>query len=51
MLEIESLGPLVRLAPGQKAEMTERWELVGGVPNVTTEAQIEEVILPRVRGR
>jgi hypothetical protein len=51
MLEIESLGPLVRLAPGQKAEMTERWELVGGLPSVSTEGQIDEVILPRVRDR
>ena len=27
MLEVESLGPIVRLAPGQAVEHVERWEL------------------------
>ena len=31
MLEIESLGRLQRLEPGQSVEHTERWYLVGGV--------------------
>jgi hypothetical protein len=48
MLEVESLGPLVRLAPGQTAEHTERWELVGGVGAVTDEASIDREVRSRV---
>src|SRR5262249_32023230 len=35
MLEMETLGPLTRLASGEKAELTERWELFagGGLPD------------------
>lgn len=31
MLEVESLGPLQRLAPGEAAEHTERWQLFTGL--------------------
>ncbi len=31
MLEVEALGPLVTLAPGEFTEHTERWELFSGV--------------------
>ena len=32
MLEIETLGPLRKLAPGQSTEHTEKWRLLGDVP-------------------
>ena len=31
MLEVEALGPLVRLAPGESTEHSERWQLFNGV--------------------
>lgn len=48
MLEVESLGPLVRLRPGETAEHTEVWELVGGVREVASELDIDREVLPRV---
>ncbi len=41
MLEVESLGPLVKLAPGHSVEHTEEWELFGGLSPVASEAEIE----------
>jgi hypothetical protein len=49
MLEIESLGPLTQLAPGEEVEHVETWELFGGVPAATTEAEIEEQVAPRLK--
>jgi hypothetical protein len=49
MLEIESLGPLIQLAPGKAVEMTENWELAGGVDEVKDEADIDRHVLPKVR--
>jgi hypothetical protein len=46
MLEMETVGELVTLQPGQSAELVESWELHGGVPSVATEADVERVILP-----
>jgi hypothetical protein len=48
MLEVESLGPLVRLGPDKTVELKEEWELVGGVPAVKDEASIEAHVLSRV---
>jgi len=48
MLEMESLGPLVRLAPGAKVEMIEEWELFKEVPAFTDEAGIEKNVRPRI---
>jgi hypothetical protein len=48
MLEMETLGPLVRLEPGQDAELTETWELFANVPAVSGEADIDRHVLPRV---
>ena len=50
MLEIEALGPLVTLQPGQKAELAETWELHGGVEDFTDEEGILRNVLPRVEG-
>jgi hypothetical protein len=51
MLEIESLGPLVRLASGAKVEHTEHWELFKDMEAITTEASIDKQVLPRVTGK
>ncbi len=44
MLEVESLGPLTRLAPGAKVELREEWELFPGVPAVHGEADIDRAV-------
>jgi hypothetical protein len=49
MLEMESLGPMTRLAPGKTAEQVEKWELFGGLGKVTTEAEIAETIAPKLK--
>jgi hypothetical protein len=48
MLEIESLGPLARIAPGRSVEHVEHWWLIKGLPNETTDAAIDANIRPRV---
>ena len=47
-LEVESLGPLQRIAPGKAIEHVERWGLLKGVPNGTSDAAIDANIRPRV---
>jgi hypothetical protein len=47
MLEMESLGPLVRLEAGQDTELVETWELFAGVPAVQSEADIDRHVLPK----
>ena len=34
MLEIETLGPLTKLAPGKQLEVVEEWELFTGIPAI-----------------
>ena len=51
MLEMETVGELVTLQPGQAAELVESWELFANVPPVRTEADVERIILPLVTGR
>ena len=48
MLEIESLGPLRRIAPGATIEHTERWWLIDGVVSETSDAAIDQNIRPKV---
>ena len=43
MLELETLGPLARLAPGAIVEHTERW-LLGEGPGVADEAALEQAV-------
>jgi hypothetical protein len=50
MLEAETLGPLVRLVPGQATELTEVWELYGDVGDAGSEDVIDKNVLPRVFG-
>jgi hypothetical protein len=48
MLEMETCGELVTLAPGRSAEVSESWELHTGVPDVRTEDDVDRVIRPLV---
>jgi hypothetical protein len=48
MLEMETCGELVNLAPGRSAELTETWELYSNVPNVSNEAEADRILLPLV---
>jgi hypothetical protein len=50
MLEVESLGPLVSLAPGAATEHTEEWQLVqGATPPPEADAEISSWIAPLLR--
>ncbi len=49
MLEVESLGPLVRLAPGADVTHIETWALLRDVPDLTSETDIEQHLLPRLQ--
>jgi hypothetical protein len=49
MLEVETLGPLVMLGPGQTAELLEHWSLFKNVPDCKDEKDIGRRILPLVR--
>jgi len=50
-LEMESLGPVVTLKPGQTTELIENWNLVKDVEDFTDEAGIDKNILPLVGGK
>jgi hypothetical protein len=49
MLEMETVGELVTLQPGQSAELVESWELYGNVPPVATEADVDRIIVPLIQ--
>jgi len=51
MLEMESLGPLTRLAPGQSVEHLETWELFGGVGEAKGEDEIGAKVGPKLSDR
>jgi hypothetical protein len=48
MLEIETLGPLARIAPGEAVEHLETWQLFKDVPADLSEAAIEANIKPLI---
>jgi hypothetical protein len=48
MLEVESLGPLQKVAPGKAVEHVERWRLLKDLPNETSDTAIDANIRPRV---
>jgi hypothetical protein len=50
MLEMETVGELVSLRPGQSASLVESWELFGNVPPVQNEADVDKFILPLLGG-
>lgn len=49
MLEVETLGPLVRLKPGESVEHVETWHLFRGVPLPNNDVDVERDVLPHVR--
>jgi hypothetical protein len=48
-LELETLGPLVVLQPGEKVEHIERWWLFAGGPGGKDDSWIESTIVPLVQ--
>lgn len=48
-LELESLAPLVSLAPGDFAEHTETWEMFQDVPECRNDNDVERHVLPLIR--
>jgi hypothetical protein len=48
MLELETLGPLTRLAAGTDVEHLESWHLFRDVPAPRNEAEVDAHILPKV---
>ncbi len=47
-LEVETLGPVARIAPGGSIEHVERWRLLKGVPGETSDAAIDANIKLKV---
>ncbi len=48
MLELETLGPLAKIEPGESAAYVEEWHLIGGVLPPQSEADVVREILPVV---
>lgn len=51
LLELETLGPLLALAPGASVEHVETWHLWRGVPTPADDADVAAHILPRLADR
>lgn len=49
MLEVETLGPLVRLEPGASVEHVEDWFLFQDVPEPRNDSEVEAQVLPRLQ--
>ncbi|MFP4324227.1 MAG: hypothetical protein ACLFTK_17360, partial [Anaerolineales bacterium] len=49
MLEVESLGPLVTLAPGAAVEHVETWHIFAPVPLPQHDDDVTQHIMPAVR--
>ncbi len=49
ILELETLGPLVELAPGQEVRHEERWTLFRGVPECRSEKDVQAHCAPLAR--
>lgn len=49
MLEMETVGVLTRLNPGESAELNETWELFGKVSEVRAEEDVDRHILPLLK--
>ena len=48
-LELETLGPVVTLQPGEATHHTEHWWLFDNVPDIDSEPSIRTAILPLVQ--
>ncbi len=49
MLELETLGPITKLAPGQAVEHIEYWYLFDNVEMPETDDDIDKYILPKIK--
>ena len=49
MLEVETLGPFTKIAPGQTVEHTETWSLFDNVPAPECDRDVTQHVLPNVR--
>jgi hypothetical protein len=49
MLELETLGPTVKLNPGQSVEHAENWYLFRDVQEPESDADVDQYVLPKVR--
>lgn len=49
MLEVESMGAVVKIEPGGFAEHVEEWYLFDGVPTPQNDADVEKYVLPKVK--
>jgi hypothetical protein len=48
-IELETLGPLIELLPGEMVEHVERWWLFAGVPGGENDAWIDSAVVPLVQ--
>lgn len=48
MLEMESLGPMIKLAPGKSVEHPEQWDLIGNVQKFENEDEIDSHIRDKI---
>lgn len=48
MAEVETLGPLTRLEPGETVEHVETWHLLRGIPQPSSEREVLEQVLPAI---
>ncbi|CAN5899578.1 hypothetical protein BH23PLA1_BH23PLA1_11520 [soil metagenome] len=46
MLELETLGPLVKLAPGEMTEHLERWNLIADLKAPEDDSELLDLVLP-----
>jgi hypothetical protein len=51
ILEIETLGPLVTLPSGHATEHTEHWSLASVSGEVTTEKDVDSLIVPKIHAK
>ncbi len=50
MLELETLSPIISLAPAASAEHVERWTLIKGLPEIEGDDAIDQYVLPLIGG-
>ena len=48
ILELETLGPLVRLEPGDSIEHAERWLVYKGIGSCESDEDVDKNILPLI---
>jgi hypothetical protein len=49
MIEVETVGPMIDLAPGATVEHVENWSLFKGVPAPSDDAAIDAGVLPKAK--